>query len=105
VGYAVSAQTLFDREEKMECSSIYVSSDATVFDALQSMAARNDTYVLVNDGTTPRIDHEAWRLTLLTMGYTKKGQQIAGIFTGTDYLEKIILPGRKSKGAWSISSL
>jgi len=70
----VSAQTLFDREEKIECSSIYVSSDATVFDALQSMAARNDTYVLVNDG-----------------------QQIAGIFTGTDYLEKIILPGRKSK--------
>lgn len=69
-----SAATLFNREERSECTAIYVSSDATVFDALKSMANSNATYVLVN-----------------------KGQEIAGIFTGSDYLKKIILPGRKSK--------
>jgi CBS domain-containing protein len=69
-----SARDLFDKEEKGECTAIYVSSDATVFDALRCMANNNATYVLVT-----------------------KGQEIAGIFTGTDYLKKIILPGKKSK--------
>jgi CBS domain-containing protein len=70
-----SASDLFSKEEGgKESTAIYVNSDATVFDALTCMAKSNQTYVVVN-----------------------KGQEMVGIFTGTDYLNKIIRPGRKSK--------
>jgi CBS domain-containing protein len=70
-----SAGELFDKERgDTDSTDIYISSDATVFDALTCMAKCNDTYVLVT-----------------------KGQEMVGIFTGTDYLNKIIRPGKKSK--------
>jgi CBS domain-containing protein len=75
-----SAGELFDKERgDTDSTDIYISSDATVFDALTCMAKCNDTYVLVT-----------------------KGQEMVGIFTGTDYLNKIIRPGKKSKGSWLV---
>jgi len=54
---------------------VCISSDSTVYDALDCMANNNATYTMVN-----------------------KGEGIEGIFTGTDYLREIILPAKKSKG-------
>jgi len=51
-----------------------VSTNATAFEALQCMDKCGTTCVLVNNG-----------------------QQMVGIFTGTDYITNIIRPGLKSK--------
>ncbi len=60
------------------------------------MANRNDTYVVVTKGGLAFLPVPTV-LVLISQTHTHTGQEMAGIFTGTDYLEKIILPGRKSK--------